>query len=216
MPNDLTPPDPTRFNLTSFAELLPARDHILGEDAGSFDGFHQAMMQSLAPGTPYECVIAENLVAIEWELIQHRRMRDAGLRKVMRNAILNAVLAREEAAYEAAQDETWEAHERAGGTEEDWETSVSFDRAAAEAKGRDLSAQTISQGASERAAANAQIEAMGLNVIELMGEAYRTSGAQVRHHDTKGSELERRRREVRRDFDVLQKHRPIDAEVIEG
>lgn len=40
MPNDLTLPHPTRFGLERFADLLPARDHITGEDPGSFDGVH--------------------------------------------------------------------------------------------------------------------------------------------------------------------------------
>lgn len=59
-------PDPLRFNLASFAELLPARDPVIGEAPGSFGGFRQGMLQSLGPATPYECVIAENLVQIEW------------------------------------------------------------------------------------------------------------------------------------------------------
>ena len=42
------------------------------------------MMLELAPATPYECVIAENLVALEWEMLQHRRMRNACIREVTR------------------------------------------------------------------------------------------------------------------------------------
>ncbi len=34
----------------------------------------------------------ENLIAIKWELLQHRRMRDAGLRKAVRRAIRRAVV----------------------------------------------------------------------------------------------------------------------------
>lgn len=216
MPNDLTPLDPAGFGLTRFADLLPARDHIVGEDPGSFEGFREGMMQSLAPMTPYEGVMAENLIAIEWELVQHRRMRDAGLRAVMRNFIGEAVTAREDAAYEVGLDEEWEAHVEASGTDEDWEQSSSFDKEAALARGLELAARAISRDRSECAAACEEIEAMGMDVVELMGEAYRTSNAQVRHHDNKGKELERRRREVKRDFDALQNARPLEAEVIEG
>ena len=113
MPNDLTPPDPARFDLQSFADLLPARAPILGEDPGSFEGFRAGMMQSLLPMTPYEGVIAENLIAIEWKLLQHRRMRDAGLRKVVRNHVIEAVVTREEAVHDAELDDAWEAHEAA-------------------------------------------------------------------------------------------------------
>ena len=84
-------------------------------------------MQSLAPVTPYEGVIAENLIAIEWELLQHRRMRDAGLRMIIRDHIRRAVIKREKAA--------WEAHEEAGGTDDDWEEPFSFDKQAAKDMG---------------------------------------------------------------------------------
>lgn len=57
---------------------------------------------------------------------------------------------------------------------------------------------------------------MGLDVVDLMGEAYRTSSEQVYYHDGRGQELERRRREVKRDFDALQKARPVEVGVIEG
>jgi hypothetical protein len=37
----------------------------------------------------------------------------------------------------------------------------------------------------------------------------------VARHDDKYQELERRRRDVKRDFDALQKARPIDAKIVE-
>ena len=61
MTTDLTPPDPARFSLTSFADLPPSRAPIIGEDPGSFEGFHAGMMQSLLPVTPYESVHAAKL-----------------------------------------------------------------------------------------------------------------------------------------------------------
>lgn len=45
-------PDPLRFNLTHFAELLPRRDPMVGEDPGSFEGFRVGLLQSLKPATP--------------------------------------------------------------------------------------------------------------------------------------------------------------------
>ena len=216
MPKKLIPLDPTRFGTTSFADLLPAREHIIGEDPESFEGFREGMMPSLIPLTPYEGVIAENLIAIEWELIQHRRMRDMGLRKIIRNAICKAVVARERAAYGARLDEDWEAHVDAGGMEDNWDQPFSFDKSSAEAAGHALAAQAISRNPAEFAAACEEIEAMGLDVVDLMGRAYRTSSGEVRYHDGRGQELERRRREVKRDFDALQNSRPVEAVVIEG
>ena len=49
-----------------------------------------------------------------------------------------------------------------------------------------------------------------------MGEAYAHAESQADWHDAKIQDLERRRREVKGDYDRLQKTRPIEAEVIEG
>jgi len=99
-------PDPGRFNLTSFADILPCREPIIGEDAGSYPVFHAGLTQSLAPATPYEAVVAESLICIEWELLQHRRMRDASLLETIREQICKAVVIAQELShnYEAAQD----------------------------------------------------------------------------------------------------------------
>ncbi len=145
MSNDLTPPDPTRFGLTSFADLLPARDHIVGEDPGSFDGFHDGMMRSLIPSTPYECVVAENLIAIEWKLVQHRRMRDVGLRQSIRENIQAAVINRQESHCDSRLDTAWDAHVAVGGSEDDWKPPFDFDQDAAVAEGEDLAKRAVSK-----------------------------------------------------------------------
>jgi hypothetical protein len=216
MSNDLFPPSPDRFGLVSFSELLPPRDPIIGEDPGSFDGFHDGMMASLAPITPYEAVIAENLVAIEWELLQHRRMRDAGLRRSIHKAIVGAVVARERAKYEDALDVAWEKHEARGGGEHNWVDPFEFDEDAAEQIGDELAARATSTDPKKQAGAQAEIVDMGMSPIDLMSEAYTGFNRASEKHDDKVQELERRRRDVRRDYDALQRARPIEGEVIDG
>lgn len=54
MTTDQKLPAPSRFGLQRFADLLPVRAPIIGEDAGNFERFHAGMMQSLLPMTPYE------------------------------------------------------------------------------------------------------------------------------------------------------------------
>ncbi|MGJ8561887.1 MAG: hypothetical protein ACSHX3_16860 [Litorimonas sp.] len=216
MPNDLISPDAGRFGLASFADILPSRDPIVGEDPGSFDGFHDGMMQSLAPMTPYECVVAENLIAIEWELLQHRRMRDAGLRQHIRKIIKSAVVERQKQLHEVELDAAWEAHLAAGGVEANWETPYRFDRAVAEAVGDDLARRAVSSDRDAQEQAYAEITELGLEPVEVMGEAYRSMDRSITKHDQQLPDLERRRREVKRDFDMLQRARPEEAEVIEG
>lgn len=214
MPQDLPIPSPTAFGLDSFADLLPVRDPIPGEDPGSFQTFHAAMMASLGPATPYECVIAENLIAIEWELAQHRRMRDAGLRDIIRRSISEAVVCQKDAEHDAALDAAWERHEEAGGDEDDWEPKR-FDRDAAEAAGEDLAVRAMSRESDAQATAYDEVRALGMDPVEIMGEAYRSFDISVKHHEVKLRELEGRRREVKRDFDALQRARPVEATVIE-
>ena len=216
MTTDLTSPDPARFNLASFADLLPRRAPIIGEDPGSFEGFHAGMMQSLLPMTPYEGVIAENLISIEWELLQHRRMRDAGLRRVVRDRVSKAVVKREEAAHDAKLYEAWDAHEAQGGTEDDWEDPFAFDGEAARVAGQTLAQNAVSRDPDTFRVACAEIEGLGLDVVDLMSRAYRSYEASVTKHENKLPDLERRRREVMRDFEALQKARPVEAEVIAG
>lgn len=95
--------------------MLPSRELIVGEDPGSYERFHVGMIAALTPATPYECVIAENLIAIEWELLQHRRMRDASLRHTIHRAICEAVVKQHKAVYETAMEEAWDQHQEAGG-----------------------------------------------------------------------------------------------------
>ena len=216
MATDLTPPDPARFNLASFADLLPSRAPIIGEDPRSFAGFHNGMMQSLLPMTPYEGVIAENLIAIAWELLQHRHMRDAGLRRVVRDRVSKAVVKREEATHDAKLDEAWVAHESEGGTEGDWKDPFTFDRETARAAGQTLAQNAVSRDPDTFQAACAEIEGLGLDVLDLISGAYLGYKTAVTKHEDKLPELERRRREVMRDFDALQRARPIAGEVIAG
>lgn len=206
-----TLPDLQRFNLESFAAILPQRQALVGEDAGSWEAFHASMRQTLNPGTPYEAEIAENLIAIEWELIQHRAMRDAGLRKTVRRAIRIAV---EDAGRDAA-------------------------------AARSLADRAVSSDTQIRDRAYAEIKELGMEPVELMGEAYRgtlrsSASAQPAYaptdpfeyasppvavqsptddsaefHDEKIRQLERRRREVKRDYDQLQQSRPDEGALIE-
>ena len=173
-------------------------------------------MRSLVPMTPYEGVIAENLISIEWELLQHQRMRDASLRNLIRAAISEAAMAKCKDDHEKALDAAFEKHAEDGGDEDDWEEPFSFDAVAAEDAGEDLAARATSRDPVAQAKALAEITALGVAPLNLMGEAYRSRDVSITRHDAKYKELEHRRRDVKRDFDALQKTRPLEAEILEG
>ena len=52
-------------------QLLP------DEDPETHAALRDAILLDLTPGTPYERILAEQLVTLEWEALRHRRMRDS-------------------------------------------------------------------------------------------------------------------------------------------
>jgi hypothetical protein len=216
MPNALTHPDPRDFGLASFAELLTSRAPMPGEDPHSFDTFRRGLLASLTPATAYECVVAESLVAIEWELLQRRRMREASLRKTISEAILKSAMSCARAIHNAevdkARDEDWDEFIAAGGDGEEWDDPYPFDQDAAEERVAKLVDEVLSNIATTQAAAHKALTEMGVDLIGLMGAAYAQTFGEAVRHDTKTQELERRRREVRRDYDAILSARPIEHE----
>ena len=55
-----------------------------------------------------------------------------------------------------------------------------------------------------------------MDPMQVMSEAYRTLSMGVTQHDLEIRDLERRCREVKPDFDLLQKTRPFDAPLIDA
>jgi len=214
MSKDLTTPDPRDFGLASFADLLSSRPPIPGEEPGGFHTLRQGLLKSLAPMTPYERVVAESLIAIEWALHQRRRLREHALRKNLSEAVTKAAMRRIESihddAVEDALDAAWEAHVEAGGDQEDWENPFPFDRNAARERVNALTEGALSSDPQEQADAYKALTEMGVSLADLMGDAYAEAHGPGQRHDAKIQELERRRREVMRDYTAVQKARPID------
>lgn len=205
MSNVVAKPDPAQFALASFADLLSTRGVIVGEEPGSFDSFHEGMIRSLMPATPYECVISENLIAIEWELLQHQRMRNAGLRQITHEAISSAVVALHQDVHESVSCSKLK----------EAQTSL-FDEKAAKAEGEDLAKRAVSSDRKIQVVAYAEITNLGMDPLQVMSGSYRTSDLEVTHHHLEIQQLERRRRDVKREFDALQKARPLDAQAIDA
>ncbi|WP_137700738.1 hypothetical protein [Marimonas lutisalis] len=214
MSKNISLPDPERFNLSSFSDILPKRDPIIGEDLWAFDAFRDAMISALAPATPYEFVIAENLIAIEWELLQHRRMRDAGVRRIIREEICEAVANKRKAEHEREEAEAKREHYASGGSWSDWEGSI-FERDAAEKEGADLAKRAVAHDQHVREKACEEIEELGLHPLELMAQAYHERAPAISFHENKMRELEKLRHTIRREYEALVRCRPFEGEVVE-
>ncbi|WP_371060241.1 hypothetical protein [Rhodosalinus sp. 5P4] len=181
-----------------------------GQSPAAFPAFEAGLLRALAPVTPYEAVIAENLIAIEWDMLQHRRMRDRVLARQVEHKITEAVVEACHARHEAHLDQVWDAWIEAGKSEEDFQETP-FDRPGALSEATELAARAVSRDAETVAAAEAEIAALGLDMVALMAEFWQAGEVATRFHDRKIAELEPRCREVKRDLDALQAARPIEA-----
>jgi hypothetical protein len=216
MAQDINSPDPGAFGLTRFSDILPKRGTFVREAPGTFEAFRDLMMEDLAPATPYECVIAENLVSIEWEIVQHRRMRDAGDRSEIRRSIYEAVFKRLWTQHEAVNQASLEQFDTLGPDAVSWTAPSIFNDAEATRNADDLARRAVSFYPEERAEAEAELAELGMEPVELMAAAFRSEERVVSYHDRVLPELEVRRRGVKQEYDALQKRRVAKARVIDG
>jgi hypothetical protein len=179
------PADPLDFGLTSFADILPKRDTIPGEEAGSFAVFQAQLMRTLTPFTPYEFVVAENLISIEWEILQHRKMRERCLRNLLGKEI-----------------------------EKELARIRGYDRGREGQEPPNLPIRALDPNPEIASKAHQELEEMGIDLLDLMGKSLSSGNYDLHFHELTLPQLETRRRQVRSDLDALQKARPITAEVV--
>lgn len=257
-------PDPKEFNLASFGEMLWRRIALPSEEPGSFELFRDSMVRDLQPMTPYEAVIADQLIGLEWAIIQHRRMQDAMLRKSMREATIDRLFALRKAQHERAvrdalggDDKGWgdeedlcdeeDLEDEEGGGDEDGEREERaeddagcaadaacekdaqgaeeeeneglrqepepFDQGAAAHEAAVLLTLLDSQDPEEVAEADRLLAELATSRMDLMVEVWHRLSGQLARHEDIIRDHERRRREVQRDLDALQRRRPVEGEL---
>jgi hypothetical protein len=209
---DHTTPDPQDFGLATFGEMLWRRVALPGEEPGSFELFREGITRDLEPMTPYEAVIADHLVMVEWEIREQRRMRDAAIRARMLEAARELVLGVREREHQAA----WGAMPNAlsdGSVEKSKaaDESEPFDVDAAHSEGDALARRLGSGDPDELAQADRILASLGTSRIELMAAVWQTMSALIDQHEEMIRDLERRRREVQKDLEQLQRKRPFEG-----
>ncbi len=113
---------PAAIDVRAELDLRPA---LFGnEDAAMFQAFRSSLLADLAPRSAYEKTLAENLVAIEWEIVRHRQLRDAVVNRAFRESAAKALAGKDPADH-------WTG--RTGGLEWDLESKDGSERANAEA-----------------------------------------------------------------------------------
>jgi hypothetical protein len=73
------------------SDLIQSTQLFPDEDQTTYDALREMLFSDLTSGTPYEHVIAQNLVDLEWEAMRHRRFRDQLILSEYRDAAAELV-----------------------------------------------------------------------------------------------------------------------------
>jgi hypothetical protein len=190
--NDLSRRPSEIIGATDTIGRLAAPRIFASESAEEHAALRAMMFDELSPQTPYETAVAENLVRYEWEIARAQRFRDAALLAKYRHYALNVLV--------------YGSPERGMYSQE------------ASADDKLLVRDLVSFDLQERLDAERDFrEKSEWEPADLLGMAYGSSQS-VRNLDERVSDLERRRRVLRDDYDRLRANRARallpDAEVV--
>lgn len=169
--------------------LIPRLKPMPDEDAGQMADLRQALLMDLAPSTPYEHSIAEQIFNLEWEASRHRRLRDA--------LIVAEVRRQAEGAFYAGEVGPL------GWSEEYSEAKL-------------LSYDLVSDDHDRRMHALEKLGEQEVSPDEIMAISYRNISASLETHDRQIADIERRRRRLYNDFDKVKalRARPVEDAVL--
>lgn len=178
---------------TAHAELL---QHFLptqllpDEDPETYGALRDALFLNLMPGTPYERILAEQLVTLEWEALRHRRLRDSLLMAEYRDQSMGVF------------------QEGEVGQVDDFYLDQNT---------KDMAFNLVSTDKDRRAKAMQALEAAQITPSEILAKAYSALASSLELHERHIAEIEVRRRKLRGDYDRLKttRARPVEeAEVV--
>jgi hypothetical protein len=72
-------------------DLVPRPLFTPGEDQTAYEGFRAAILGKLAPSTPYEQIVAEKILALEWEQVRRRETREQVILLELRRFLLKTL-----------------------------------------------------------------------------------------------------------------------------
>jgi len=165
-------------------QLLP------DEDPETHAALRDAILLDLTPGTPYERILAEQLVTLEWEALRHRRMRDSLLLAEYRDQSVGVFQKRE-----VGRIGSHRRNERAN--------EMAFD--------------LVSTNKDRRTEAMQALEEAQIPPSEIVAKAYTALAKDLQPHERHIAAIEGRRRKLRGDFERLKaaRARPIaEAELV--
>ena len=209
---------PSDFGLNSFQELIYQPPHRAGDHLDDLDAFRDALLTDLAPMRPHEAVMAENIIMIEWDILQILMQK----RHIARSAIFDEITNQyvklaEHEFYEEERRQRLENKEQ----NNDFFASITsygsyeiFDPHDAKIAASKVIAQLKSGNADQIEKVQVQIKADLPSPETILAVVYET-GSKYRELDDVLSDLEKRRRRILEDYQNLQNVRAIDVKAAE-
>ena len=165
-------------------QLLP------DEDPETHAALRDAILLDLMPGTPYERILAEQLVTLEWEALRHRRMRDSLLLAEYRDQSVGV--------FQEGKVGRIGSHRR-------------------NERANEMAFDLVSTNKDRRTEAMQALEDAQITPSEIVAKAYTALAKDLQPHERHIAAIEGRRRKLRGDFERLKaaRARPIEeAELV--
>ena len=163
-------------------QLLP------DEDPETHRALRDALFLNLLPGTPYERILAEQLVTLEWEALRHRRLRDSLLMAEFRDQSMGVFQE-----GDVGRISSYRRNERA----------------------KDMAFNLVSTDKNLRTEAMQALEVAQITPSEILAKAYKALARPLETHERHIAEIEVRRRKLRDDYDRLKTTRALPVEEAE-
>ena len=197
----------------SINDLLPERPAIIGEFSPAYEAFRVATLLDLAPVTQYEFLQAQQLVDLNWSILQLKASSDVELSTSMERNMGRLIDNKLEGNAESESRRQLNQYLEAGGDEDEFEDNVDWD-------GMDAQRDGIVEGLQStdpdrRGQAFVEANALGVDP-RLVLSAQLLKNANYRRHIDKLPDLEKRVRLLSAEYREIQKARPIEVVSVSG
>jgi len=161
--------------------------------------------------------LAAEIVDISWEIIQARHVKTTQMRITLTVKISDAVFEHFDDEYRHQFNVDWNAHLATGGDKNSFKASVRKDEDTWLERADDLAERATTLDKVTATQAHAELVALGIDPSVILYEAYfdPSTRNKLDRLEERQKILERRRRELERDFRRLQDRRPIEGEATE-
>jgi N12 class adenine-specific DNA methylase len=203
----------TELESISVNDLLPERPAIIGEFSPAYEAFRVATLSDLAPVTQYEFLQAQQLVDLNWSILQLKASSDVELSTSMERNMGRLIDNKLEGNAESESRRQLNEYLEAGGDEDEFEDNVNWDGMDAQRDG--IVERLKASDLDLRGQAFVDANALGVDP-RLVLSAQLLKNVNYRRHIDKLPDLERRARLLSAEYREIQKARPIEVVSVSG